>query len=144
MPIKIVSQQFQNEVVKVELIVSTIENNRERIRTIGNMMITTSGILIPASLAFLLFFIDKRVTDFAVLLPLLIGIVFLLTSSFLSILSSLLRRKIYVSDMLNFVESLLRLYNSELRLSYFSFIFLILGIIAMTVSVLLFVFRYRG
>lgn len=141
MPIKIVTQRFQSEQVETSLVVSTIENNRERVRTIGNMMITTSGILIPANLAFLLYFVDKRVSDSAVILPLLIGVVLLLLSSLFSILSSLLRQKIRVSDMVNFVESLLRLYNSELRLSYLSFVFLLLGITAMIVGILIFVLK---
>jgi len=141
MPIKIVSQHFQSKQVEADLIVSTIENNRERVRTIGNMMITTSGILIPANLAFLLYFVDKRVSDFAVILPLLGGVILLLFSSFFSVFSSLLRQKIQVSDMLNFVESLLRLYNSELRFSYLSFALLLLGVIAMIAGILVFVLK---
>jgi hypothetical protein len=140
MPVRIVAQKFaEDEPVKVDLVISTIETNRERVRTIGNMMITTSGILIPATLAFLLYFVDKGFVDLAVLLPLIAGVVLFLASIFMSIFSSMLRRRITISGMADFVQDLNKLYNSELKTSYVSFAFLITGIVAMIVGVLAFV-----
>ncbi len=134
MPIRIVRQQLdEDEPVKMDLVISTIETNRERIRAIGNMMITTSGILIPTTLAFLLYFVDKGLVDLTVIIALIAGVVLFLASIFTSILSSMLRRKVYISSMMSFIDSLNRLYNSELKVSYASFALLMLGIVAMTI-----------
>ena len=141
MPITIVDQNFENASVKMELVISTIETNRERIRTIGNMIIATSGMLIPASLAFLLFFMEKGTGNLPVILLLVVSVILFLLSSILSILSSMLRQKIYISDLLKFVENLLILYNSELKISYYSFSFLIMGLVTMITSVLIFTFK---
>jgi hypothetical protein len=139
MPIKILRHESSSEPVKVDLLVSTIETNRDRIRTLGNMLITAAGILISACLAFLLFIVDKGYTDTVVALLLGLAILLFLASTCLSIASSFLRKKFIVLDEAQFVEDLLINLNNELRVSHYAFLSLLAGLVAMISGVLLFV-----
>jgi hypothetical protein len=138
-PVRIVRHESHTEPVKTEILISTIETNRDRIRTLGNMLISMSAILIPACLAFLLFLADKNLIGVKVAIFLVAAILSLLISSCLSILSSYFRSKFAIRDEVHFVEDLLKLLNSELRMSYFSFAFLLLGMVSMILGVLIFV-----
>lgn len=142
MPVRIVRHESLSESVKTELIISTIETNRDRVRAIGNMLITISGVLIPACLAFLVFFVDKGFIDADVSIFLATAILLLLASSCLSIISSFLRQKYTITNEAQFVEDLLSLLNSEIRYSYIAFFLLLFGISAMIVGVFIFVIKH--
>src|SRR5436309_2290809 len=121
MPVKMLRYESQSEPVKLELLVNTIEMNRDRVRTIGNMLVTTAGILIPACLAFLLFFVDKGYIDTDIAALLAVAILLFLISSCLSIASSFLRNRYVIADEAQFVEDLLTNLNRELRFSRAAF-----------------------
>lgn len=142
MPVRIVRQESQSSPVEIELVISTIETNRERVRTIGNMMITATGILTPVCLAFLLFFIDKGFLNVDAILLILCAVSLFLVALCLSIVSSFLRNKYLIVDEAQFVESLLTLLNTELRIARWSFATLVLGLLSMIAGVLAFVVRY--
>jgi hypothetical protein len=142
MPIKILREESYSQPVKVDLLISTIETNRDRVRTIGNMLITASGILIPACLSFIIFFVDKGYSDTKVLILLAIAILLFLISSCLSIISSFLRKSYTILDEVQFIEDLIENLNKEIKISLIAFLFLIVGMIIMVIAVFVFAIEY--
>lgn len=137
MPIEIINQKFKSEPISNERIIDTIETNRDRIREVSNMLISTSGILIPVALAFIVFLVEKGVTDLLAVITLMFSILFFLITVSMSIMSSFLRRKYFMTNEAQFIEDLLSLLKSELRLLRYSFAGLIAGILAMIAGVVI-------
>jgi len=128
--IKIIDEKLQKtSLADVRLIIETLERNRDRIRTLVNMIISTAGFLFSANLAFILLVIDKLVTvsQFAIILFFL-ALLLLLTTLVTSILASFLKQKYTITSDLKFVDDLLSIYYRELRLMRLSFVFLICGL----------------
>ncbi len=138
MPIKILRHGSSEEAVGMELMIDTIEKNRDRIREVANMSLTVSGIMVSASIAIVLFCADKHIGGKYLSLSLCVASVFFFTSACLSLYSSLLRKKYAISSKAQFVEDLLSLYYSELRFMRASLVPLFLGFFTMTVSVIVF------
>ncbi len=144
MAIRILKYKSRDESVSTDLIIDTVERNRDRIRTIANMSLTLSGIMISASTAFVLFAVEKKIGG--IVLPLALaaaGACFFLSAT-ISVYSSLLRTKYGISSEAQFVEDLLSLYYSELRLLRVCFFPLILGFAAIITSLVLLLAKTVG
>lgn len=144
MVIRILRHESRDEPVDIQLIVDTIERNRDRLRTIANMSLTVSGIMISACIAFVLFAVDKKTGGVFLPVAFSVGAVFFFIAACVGIYSSLLRRKYSISTKAQFVEDLLSLYYSELKLLRACFISLLLGLLSVTGSLVLFLFRTMG
>lgn len=142
MAVRILRSESSDAPVKIDLLVTTIETGRDRIRAIGNMLLTVSGILISVCFGFLLFLADKKMTDLAVGVSFIVAVLIFLISSCLSILSSFLRTKYTISNEAQFATDLLALFYSELRICRFSFITLLLGLLAMIIGTVFFMSKY--
>lgn len=139
MAIKIVNYESQDKPVEKQLIIDTVERNRDRIRTVANMALTVSGIMISTSVAVIIFSVDKQVGGNA--LPVAFGFaaLFFFFAACVSIYSSLLRTKYTISSETKFVTDLIRLYYSELRLLRLCFLPLALGFFMIIGSIILFI-----
>jgi len=144
MTVRIIREESQEESVALDLVINTLEKNRDRIRTIGGMLLTISGLLISTCLGFLLFTVDRKLFDKTVAGCFLAAMVIFLTSSCLSILASFLRTNYSISTKGQFVTDLLSLYYSELGFSRWSFLLLVIGLSAMIIGGLIFVIRHWG
>jgi len=141
--IRIIKEVSEDSHVEFDTIIQIIETNRDRVRTIGNMILTVSGIVLSATFGILLFIFDKgglgrmKVTILVVLFG---GAVLTnLLSVYLSIASSFLRTTYSLTTKVNLVTDLMALLNSELRLVRLSFLFLIAGLLLITTGTVAFV-----
>lgn len=144
MTVKILRHETRDESVDSQLLVDTIERNRDRLRTIANMALTVSGIMISACIAFVLFIVDKRIGG--IFLPIAFSMAALLffIATCVSTYSSLLRTKYTIFTKAQFVDDLLSLYYSELKYIRASFVPLFLGLLTVTGSLIFFLFQTVG
>jgi hypothetical protein len=130
MTIRILSHVSKDEPVKTDLIITTVEKNRDRIRATSGMVITTSGILISACLGIILFTTDKKLITETMAWAFGAALGCFLCASVLAVLSSVLRTEYGVSSEAQFVSDLLKIFGSELRLSRLALGSLLLGLAA--------------
>lgn len=144
MPIRVVKETSQDETVGFETLVTIIETNRDRVRTMGNMILTVSGIILSATFAILLFIFDKggMSQTFLVIAVVLFGgsILLNLVSIYFSIASSLLKTRYSITTKVNVVTDLMALFHSELQLVRVSFIFVLIALLFITFGTAAFVY----
>ena len=132
MPLKIVSEvKGRDEVVDTSVIVGTIERNRDRVRSLVTMMISATSILFSANLAILIFMIDKIKT--AGLWSRVLGmlsVVCLIVTLVTSMMGAFLRRHFSITSTTKFIDDLLMVYYSELRIVRIAFAFLVAGLLS--------------
>ena len=139
MPIEITARHGQpDDTVDDELVIDTIERNRERVRTVGNMSLTVSGIMVSSSVAFVLFIAEKQGPRTLVILFTVATALFFAAAS-LSLVSAMLRTRVVISTRTQFVADLMRQYNSELSLLRWSFLPLFLGFMCIIIGVMTFI-----
>lgn len=131
MPVKVVGERLgKQQPVDQATIIDTIERNRDRVRSLVTMMISTISILFSANIAILILLIDKIKS--AGLLPRLLGtlsLVFFLVALITCMMGAFLRRAYTVVSVTKFKHDLFSLYYSELRIVRIAFILLIVGLI---------------
>jgi uncharacterized membrane protein YbhN (UPF0104 family) len=120
-----------------------VERNRDRIRTLGGMITSTSGLFVSISLGIILFAVGNKqnlgTQRLATLIwLLLIGLLLLISSSALAIFSGVFRRSFTIIDQRKFLDDLLQLYHSELRLMRLSLACFFLGLSEMFISIMWF------
>ena len=117
MPVQIVDHSFANQdPVDFDVIVATVEKNRDRVRTVAGMLLSLAGVLMSFSSGFVLFVSDKAPREYRTIGLFVATVLFFLISAVLAISSSFLRSKYAVADKAQFTTDLLQLYSSELRL----------------------------
>jgi len=141
MPIEVIRHISNDSPVDDNLLIETLERNRERIRTIANMSLTVSGIMISSSIAFVLFAEEKGIGG-----PLLsavfgLAMVLFFIAASLSLISSTLRRSYVISTRSQFIVDLLSLYYSELRFLRVSFVPLFIGFLTITAGMIAFLLK---
>lgn len=135
MTVTITRHQFARlERVELDLIASTIERNRDRVRTISGMLLSLAAILIPSCTAFVLFVAQNAKSQRFTLTLFVLSVVSFLLSAVLAILSSFLRTEYAIIDKPRFVADLLQVYNSELRLLRIASVIVILGLSFLTAA----------
>ena len=135
MPVKILRHDFaQLPPVELDLIVETIEKNRDRIRTSCGMLLTFAGILISFGTASLLFVAGRLKLERSILVFFAGALIGFVLVAVLAIASSFLRTRYAVSDKPQFVTDLLRLYDSELQLLRLSAGTMIVSLLLLTVG----------
>ncbi|WP_054762268.1 hypothetical protein [Methylomonas koyamae] len=140
MAVKIVDESFEEGThVELDLLITTIEKNRDRVRSVASMLLTFSGTLISFGSAFLLFVSDKAPSERRTISIFAFAILLLITAAALSIFSSFLRNKYSMSNKSEFTSALLQLYSAELRLIGVAACFTILGLTALVTAVASFV-----
>jgi hypothetical protein len=132
-PVKIVGERLgKQQPVEQATIIDTIERNRDRVRSLVTMMISTISILFSANIAILILLVDKiKSTGF---LPRLLGtlsLVFLLVALITCMMGAFLRRNYTLVSMTKFINDLFSIYYRELRIVRIAFSFLILGLISL-------------
>jgi hypothetical protein len=142
--IRILHQSTQDEEVDTALLVETLERNRDRIRTVANMSLTVSGIMVSACVALLLFCADKNVGLSTLPVAFCMACVLFFVAACLSLYSAMLRTQYVVSSKAQFVEDLLTVFYSELRLLRASLIPLFLGLLTITAGTIVFFFENRS
>lgn len=138
MAIRILRHESRDKAVEFALIVDTLERNRERIRTIANMVLTLSGIMISACVALIVFAADKDLATPVLKWSLALASVSFLPASWFSLLASFLRTKYTISGEAQFVTDMLALYYSELRFLRVAIIFLLLRLLITTMGIVAF------
>ena len=81
MTIKILREVSEEKPVDFALVIETLERNRERIRTIANMVLTLSGIMISACVALIMFTTEKYVNTPLLKWPLVLASISYLPAS---------------------------------------------------------------
>jgi hypothetical protein len=142
MPVQITSHDFSaQEMVETDVVLGTVEKNRDRIRTTAGMLLTLSGMLISFSAAFLLFVTDKAPNEHSTIAAFASAVVAFVAAAVLAISATFLRTKYSISDKTKFVTDLLRLYNSELRLLRLASLVSIIGLLLLVAGATSFVLR---
>lgn len=144
MPIRIVKEASRDEPVGFETLITIIETNRDRVRTMGNMILTVAGIILSATFAILLFIFDKGGMShtFLIVAVVLFGgsILLNLISIYFSIASSLLKTRYSITTKINVITDLMDLFHTELQLVRLSFIFVLLALVFITFGTAAFVY----
>lgn len=135
MAIRIIGQQTNVKAVDANLLVNTIEKNRDRVRTLANMVLSSSSVLISASLAFLLYLGNNKILDRTSAITIIVCLAVLLSASVSSIGAGLMRTKYVISDQGQFVESLLKLLSSELKVTYAAIGLLLCGAVTLVSAI---------
>lgn len=136
MSVKITSDSTQDEFVAHDIIVTTIEKSRDRVRTTAQMILSLSGISISGTLAISLYTLRYEPDLLAVSVLLVLAALVFVTSAFLAISSSFLRTKELVSTQSLFVNDLMSQLEGEHRLLRISAVFLLLGLILLVAAIL--------
>jgi len=137
MAIKILSSDLKSTPVTAEFLISATEKNRDRIRSISSMILTACGILISASVAIIVFITDKR-PEMRFIVYFLVGGAFCFASSAtLSVASSFLRVSYVITTMEQFVNDILTIYHSELRILRISLVVFLSGLLLVAVAVII-------
>jgi hypothetical protein len=139
MAVRIVNGEFDSSPVPFETVISTVEKNRDRVRSIGAMVLTLCGILISAANGLILFMADKRLGSHRLTLTLGGSVICFMGASVLAVLSSFLRRTVPVSSQAQFVVDMLAIYLSELTLLRWTLAFLLLGLCFMAGAMFAFI-----
>ena len=138
MPVKITGHQTQDQLVTDDVLINTIERNRDRVRTTASMVLTVSGIMISASVAFVLFTNDKKIGNALLSASFIVTATLFVVAAAASLFSTLLRTKVSMTSQSQFVLDLLGQYNRELRLLRIAIVPLLLGFLFMVIAVVLF------
>lgn len=142
MAVRITDHGFsKQEQVDADLVLQTVEKNRDRVRTTAGMLLTLSGILISFLSAVVLFLVDKEPDERSTIAVLASAAGAFVTVAVLAISATFLRTKYSVSDKAKFVTDLLRLYNRELLLLRFASTVSILGLLLLVLGAANFVWR---
>jgi hypothetical protein len=143
-PVKIVAElQGKQEAVDESTIVETLERNRDRVRSLVTMMISTTSILFSANLAILIFTIDKiRTAGLLSRLLCVMSLVCLLATLVTSMTGAFLRRRYSIVTTAKFIDDLLTIYYSELRIIRIAFVFLVAGLTSLLGVVISIVFQH--
>lgn len=136
MAVQIVGEKFEESShVELDLLITTVEKNRDRVRSIASMLLSFAGTLIAFSSAFLLFTSDKAPSERRTIAVFSLAIALLIIAAALSIFLAFLRNKYSISDKSEFVSALLELYEAELKLLKTAAVFAICGLIALVAAV---------
>lgn len=140
MAITVIKESHANEAVDFETAVSLIETGRDRVRTIGNMILTVAGISLSATLAFLLFLFDKLPSPSIYIKIWMIGFGISACASLISVMfsisSAFLRGRYAMTTKMAVLSTLSSNLSSELRLVRVSFFFLAISLLLTTVGML--------
>jgi Na+/melibiose symporter-like transporter len=133
MPVTITRHEFSpGEEVSFDLLVNTVEKNRDRIRTTSGMLLTLAGILTSFCAGLVLFLVDKVHAGRATVLLFGLAIVVFVVSAIVAIVASFLNTKHAIVDKTQFLTDLLHLYNAELRLLRIASVTLIFGLLLLS------------
>jgi hypothetical protein len=135
MAVRLVRKQFDPSLVSQDTLVSTVEKNRDRIRTFGGMLLTLCGMLISASMAFILFLVDKKLGSHKTIVLFGAATLCFVVTALLTVLSSILRTNYAISTREQFLTDLLNVYTSELLFMRCALIALISGLLSMLMAV---------
>ena len=138
MPVLIVNQHFKSTPITPEVLIATIERNRDRIRNISGMLLTVCGLLVSASTGFTLFITDKKVGSSITIASFGIGALCFLSAAVLSVIASFLRTSYTISSQEQFLTDLLRVFHVELRLARLSLAALLAGLLSFTIAIVVF------
>lgn len=139
MAIKIIKDSTKQVNVSNDLIIRTIETNRDRVRTSANMILSLSGIVLSASMAFLLFIIEKKVADWLTILSFGFASLCFLVAAYNSIHSSFLRKTFTISEEAQFITDLLYLLNQEISLLKRATFSILTGMLVLSIGVVIFI-----
>jgi len=141
MTIRVLSHKTQPKMVEPALIVDTVERNRDRNRTVGNMVLTMAGILISMTIVLIVFSADKKINDIRLATAFFISVFAYVLTGMIGIASCFLRTKRTITTEAQFISDLLSLFLTELRLLRLSCTFLALGMLGNLVGLFFFIFR---
>jgi len=137
--------QTKNNRIKIEDMFQIIENNRSRIRTLGNMVLTVGGLLLSTLFVLLFFVLQDKSTTILPSLPVLLlcSIALLIISISLSVYSAFLRSPSAIYTKIQLVDSLLSILHRENRRVMIAFGFMVVAIIVFAFGFGLFIlFRF--
>lgn len=139
MAIKIITDSTKKVLVSNDLIIRTIETNRDRVRTSANMILSLSGIVLSASIAFLLFIIEKKIADWMTIFCFGFASLCFLIAAYNSIYSSFLRKTFTITDETQFINDLLYLLNQELKYLKIATFSILTGMVVLSSGVIIFI-----
>ena len=142
MAVEITNHEFSaGDQVEIDLILQTVEKNRDRVRTTASMLLTLSGTLISFSTAFLLFVTDKARNEHSTIAVFASAVAAFVATAVLAISATFLRTPYSISDKTKFVTDLLQLYHRELRLLRIASLVSIIGLMLLVAGAASFVLR---
>ena len=144
MPIRFLAEHSEERPVSLDLLVQTIERNRDRLRTTGTMFLTLSGLLLSTCLAVTLYLLEKQRGGKIALLVTGLASLCLLASACLSISATFLRSRYAITSEAQFATDLLRLFNAELRLARLAFSSLLAGLCVLTLGIVILAYMNGG
>jgi hypothetical protein len=137
MTVTITRHEFsQGEEVDFELLVTTIEKNRDRARTTSGMLLTLAGILTSFSAGLILFLVEKVKPGRSTILLFALAVIAFVISAIVAIAASFLRVRHTIVDKPQFLIDLLHLYEAELRLIRLASAATVIGLLLLSASAL--------
>lgn len=133
---KVSEQEDTKSLVSADDILTIIENNRTRIRTLGERVLTVCGLLLSTSFVVLFFVLTDTKFNISKLVPvMLFGASTSLTLAIIySVLSAYLPTPTAVPTKIELIDLLTTIYYREYRRAVISVAFLILAIILFAIA----------
>lgn len=129
--------------LKFEDALSTIEKNRERVRSLSNMILSSCSIFLPISFVILFFVIkETELKNFIVPGILILSDVILIISIFFSISSVYTKEPKAITTKFNLISQQTYYYIREQRNARISIIFLFIGIVLFLISLIIFAVEF--
>jgi hypothetical protein len=137
MPIEITKDTTTDPQISGEILITTIEKNRDRVRTTAGMILSLSGMSLSAALAIALFAVkENKVRPVSLVLICLAAVLFLSASLF-AIEASFFRQQYRITTRSQFIADLLQLFSRETRYVRVASVFSIGGLACLVTAVVL-------
>ncbi len=142
--IEIIKRTGEPPLLSYDDVLKILNNNRDKIRTLSNLILTVSGFLLSAWFVILFFLIEyqNQSNQITVIALILAGTILLLLSIIFSVLSAMLPSPKTVVNKLVLIDTINHIYHREFRFIKLAIVFLISSISTFLFG--LFVFLYQS
>jgi len=137
MAITVTKDTTDDPMIEADLVMQTIEKNRDRLRTTSGMIMSLSGMSISASLAIVLFLLKEHAATTATVALIVLAAISLFVAAFFAIEASFFRNDYAITTRSQFLSDLLRLLHREMRLVRWASVSTLIGLgfLALAVAV---------
>lgn len=138
--IKLVKTNGEEDLVTLDGFLTIVENNRGRIRNLGNLLLTVCGLLLSTTFVVLFFVLQEKTLNIPSSVPILLfgTIVSLMISTLYSILSSLVPAPVAIRTKLQLMDVLTQIYHRGYKRAVIAVISLFVAITLFLASLIIF------
>lgn len=137
MAIRITKDTTSDPLVESDVVITTIEKNRDRLRTTASMIVGLSSMSLSASLAIAIFLVREHVAQKPTVVLISMAAFQFLLAAILAVESSFFRRNYRISTCSRFVADLLHVFEREIRFVRFASLAALGGLVFLFIATVL-------